>query len=195
MGGEKELGQPNRSKFQKQNLMPLVLYSLCQGVSSFKDSIRSLCRTSRSSGPGNPFKIKSYLKVRYQLIFDICLGSRAYLQLLPICQSGLLGNGLRFSLHVLVPTGGIWVLYPQFRTLHGWQILGILGEGVLHGGSCCLYWRVAVGWISFSLLLVYGQKDRHLPPTLEEIALWTTSSSIWITLWLLLSFLHSFFSL
>lgn len=84
MGEEKELVQPNGSTFQKQNLMPLVLYSLCQGVSSFKDSIRSLCRTSRSSGPGNPFKIKSYLKVWYQLIFDFCLGSRANIQLVPI---------------------------------------------------------------------------------------------------------------
>lgn len=131
-----------------------VFTSSLSRVSSFKDSIRSSPRIPRSSGTGNPFKIKSY---------SYLTSAQAHGQISNWFRYGPLGYGVRLSLHVPVSTVAFWVLHTQFRTLHGWQILGILGEGVSTLGSCCLYWRVAVDWVSFSLLSVYGQKDPHLP--------------------------------
>lgn len=104
--GEKKLVQSNKPKFQKQNLMPLVFQFLGQVVNSFNDSIRASHTTSTLSGTGNPFKIKSYREVQYQLIV-----AQAYGQISNRFRSGPLGCGVKLSLHVPGPTGA------EFSTL------------------------------------------------------------------------------
>lgn len=77
--------------------MPLALRSLCQGANSRNDSIRSTHRISTVSGTGNPFKIKSYGEVQYQLIVDFRPGLRANLQLVHIRATWVWGEAFPSS--------------------------------------------------------------------------------------------------
>ena len=109
--GETKLVQSHKSKFQTQNLMPLVF--LGQGVNSLNDSIRPSHTTATLSGTGNPFKMKSCRGVQYQLIV-----AQAYGQISNRFRSGPLGCGVKLPLHVPGPTGA------EFSTLNSGFCMG-----------------------------------------------------------------------